>query len=119
NWRVHTEFYYQHLLSIPIVNDPARTYWLLNQIDGYAEEALVSKGKGRNIGVDLSVEKFFSKGFFMITSLSVFQSTYKPLNGKSYNTQFNSKSSASWVGAKEWNLKKDKVFQFGWKVIYN
>lgn len=119
SWRVHTELYYQHLLNIPVVDDPARTYWLLNQIDGYAEEALVSKGKGRNMGVDLSAEKFFSKGFFMISSVSVFQSTYQPLNGKSYSTQFNSRSSASWVGAKEWSLKKNKVLQFGWKMIYN
>ncbi|MGI8598565.1 MAG: hypothetical protein ACR2KB_04845 [Chitinophagaceae bacterium] len=49
---------------------------MLNELDGYAEEALVSKGKGINKGIDVFVEKFFSKGFFMITSISVFNSTF-------------------------------------------
>jgi hypothetical protein len=104
---------------VPVVNDVNRTYWLLNEIDGYAKEALVSKGNGQNIGVDISVEKFFTKGLFMIASFSVFDSKFEPLNGMKYNTRFNSGSSGSWTGAKEWSMKKNKVLQVGWKMIYN
>lgn len=118
-WRFHMEAYYQNLFNIPIVNDVNRTYWILNELEGYAKEPLVSKGKGTNIGVDITVEKFFTKGFFMITSFSIFNSTFQPLNGVKYNTIFNSKSSGSWTEAKEWNLRNNKVFQLGWKMIYN
>ena len=118
-WRLHTESYYQKILKVPVVNDVNRTYWLLNDIDGYAKEALVSKGNGENIGVDISIEKFFTKGLFMIASFSVFDSKFEPLNGKKYNTRFNSGSSGSWTGAKEWSMKKNKVLQVGWKMIYN
>ena len=55
----------------------------------------------------------------MILSFSAFNSTYEPLNGKTYNTRFNSKTSGSRTGAKEWNIKKNKVFQLGWKMVYN
>jgi hypothetical protein len=119
SWRVHTEAYYQKLFHIPVVNDINRTFWILNELDGYAQEALASKGKGTNKGIDISAEKFFSKGLFMILSFSIFNSTYEPLNGKTYNTQFNSGSAGSWTGAKEWNMKRNRVFQCGWKMVYN
>nr|WP_294905504.1 TonB-dependent receptor [uncultured Lacibacter sp.] len=118
-WRFHAELYHQRLFQVPVVNDVNRTYWLLNEIEGYANEALVSKGTGTNTGVDLLLEKFFSKGLSMLLSFSVFDSKYSPLNGKTYNTRFNSHTSGSWVGAKEWKLKKNKVLQAGWKMLYN
>jgi hypothetical protein len=119
SWRVHTEAYYQKLFHIPVVNDINRTFWILNELDGYAEQALVSKGKGTNKGIDVSAEKFFSKGLFTILSFSIFNSTYEPLNGKTYNTRFNSGNSGSWTGAKEWKIKRNRVFQLGWKMVYN
>lgn len=119
SWRLHAEAYYQRLFQIPIVNNINRTFWLLNELDGYANEALVSKGKGTNKGIDLSAEKFFSKGLFMIVSFSVFDASYEPLNDKKYNSRFNSGTAGSWTGAKEWSLKKNRVFQLGWKAVYN
>jgi hypothetical protein len=119
SWRLHTEVYYQQLFKVPLVNDVNRTYWMLNELDGYAEEALISKGKGNNKGIDVSFEKFFSKGFFMITSFSIFESTFQPLSGKTYDTRFNASTAGSWTGAKEMNLKNNQVLQLGWKTIYN
>ena len=118
-WRFHAEAYHQQLFQVPVANDVNRTFWILNEMEGYANEALVSKGKGTNTGLDLSLEKFFSKGLFMIASFSVFDSKYSALNGKEYNTRFNSRTSGSFVGAKEWQLKKNKVLQVGWKMLYN
>ena len=119
NWRLHIEGYLQHLSNIPIVNDPGRTFWLLNMQDGYANEALVSKGKGKNIGADITLEKFFSKGWFLLTGFSVFNSTYEPLNGESYNTQYNSTTSGNLTAGREWKWKKNKTFTAGGKMIYN
>lgn len=119
NWKLHVEFYQQRLFNIPVVNDVNRTFWLLNELEGYAKEPLVSKGKGTNTGVDISIEKFFSKGFFTLLSFSVFESTYQPVNGKTYSTRFNSGNSGSWVGTKEWKWKKNKTLQAGWKLVYN
>jgi hypothetical protein len=119
SWKIHVEGYYQQLFKIPVTNDPNQNYWMLNELEGYAGQALVSKGKGVNKGVDVTAEKFFTKGLFMIASFSVFSSTFETLAGKIYNTRFNSKTSGSWVGAKEWNWRNNKVFQLGWKVLYN
>ena len=119
NWRFHFEAYVQKLTAIPIVNDVDRTFWLLNMIEGYAEESLVSSGTGRNRGVDITLEKFFSKGWFMLTGFSIFNSTYEPLNGTSYNTQYNSRTAGTLTGGKEWKWKRNKTFTVGGKTLYN
>ncbi|MGZ8559034.1 MAG: TonB-dependent receptor [Chitinophagaceae bacterium] len=119
NWRFHVEGYLQKLTAIPVVNDVNRTFWLLNMIDGYANEALVNSGTGRNRGVDITLEKFFSKGWFMLTGFSIFNSTYSPLNGKTYNTQYNSRTAGSFTTGREWKGKKEKTFVIGGKVLYN
>ena len=119
SWRLHAEAYYQRIFQVPVVHEVNRTYWLLNELEGYATEPLTSKGKGKNVGIDLSVEKFFNKGFSMIAAFSVFNSTYEPLNGITYNTRFNSNTSGSFSGVKEWSLKNNKVFQYSWKVVHN
>ncbi len=119
NWRLHIEAYMQKLTAIPVVNDVNRTFWLLNMIDGYANEVLVNSGAGRNKGVDITLEKFFSKGWFMLTGFSVFNSTYSPLNGKTYNTQYNSRTAGSFTTGREWKWKKEKTFVVGGKVLYN
>src|SRR5205085_1576042 len=38
SWRLHIEGYFQHLVKIPVVDDINRTYWLLNDLEGYAKE---------------------------------------------------------------------------------
>jgi hypothetical protein len=119
NWRVHVEAYLQKLTRIPVVNDPNRSFWLLNMIEGYANEALVSKGKGKNTGVDITIEKFFSKGLFLLTGFSIFNSTYQPLSGKTFNTQYNSKTAGSFTIGREWKWRKEQTFTAGGKILYN
>jgi hypothetical protein len=119
NWRLHVEAYLQKLTAIPVVNDLDRTFWLLNMIDGYANESLVSSGTGRNKGVDITLEKFFSKNWFLLSSFSIFSSTYSPLNGKTYNTQYNSRNAGSLTMGREWKKKNNKTFTLGGKALYN
>jgi hypothetical protein len=118
-WRFHIEGYLQKLTHIPVVNDVNRTFWLLNMTEGYANEALVSKGVGKNTGVDITVEKFFSKGLFVLTGFSIYNSTYQPLNGKTYNTHYNCKSAGSLTAGREWKWKKERTFVIGGKMLYN
>ncbi len=119
NWRLRIEGYHQQLNKVPVVNDVNRTFWMLNMFEGYATEPWVSQGKGKNTGVDLTLEKFFSKGWFLISGFSVFNSVYMPLNGKEYNTQYNSKSSGNFSVGKEWAWRHDRVFSVGGKFLYN
>lgn len=119
-FRLHGELYYQHLFDVPVGIEAPQTYWLLNTIDGYSKRALVSKGKGNNYGLDLMVEKFFRRGAFFLFSTSLFKSTYQPLNGETYSTQYDSRFLGSFTIGKEWEFKnRNSSLQIGMRSMYS
>jgi hypothetical protein len=120
-----TEVYYQHLYNVPVSADPANNFSLLNVLDdtniGASDyTSLVNKGTGKNYGVELSLEKSLSKGYYFIVTTSVFDSKFKPLSGQEYNTSFDSRFVGNVVVGKEWAVRKDKKNLFGLngKLIY-
>ena len=44
---------------------------VLNRSDFYVEDALVNKGRGRNIGIDITLERFLEKGLYYMISGSL------------------------------------------------
>lgn len=68
SWRLRLDAYYQHLYSIPTSADPDHEEFSLLQYGGILPiehlDSFVQNGLGRNIGVELSVEKLFDKGFY-------------------------------------------------------
>ncbi len=117
--RLRMEAYYQRLFNVPVSLNIGSTYSLINNITGFAEQELVSEGFGTNKGIELSFEKGFGDGSFFTASTSIYQSTYEPLDGKTYSTQYDSRCQANFIGGKEWKLKKNNVLQLGVKIIYN
>ena len=118
-YRLVTELYFQSLFDIPVGIETPQTYWLLNEIEGYATKPLVSQGTGKNYGLDVLFEKYFRKNLFFLFSASLFNSKGTPLNGKTYNTQYNSHFSSSFTIGKEWNLSPTSTLQVGGKTLYN
>ena len=119
NFRFHTEGYYQRLMNVPVSADINSSYAYINDLQGFANRKLVSEGTGQNYGIDVTFEKIFQKGTFFILNTSLFNSTYQPLNGKTYSTQYNSTFSAAFIGGREWNVGEKGVFQLGGKLIFN
>lgn len=119
NWKIHAELYYQYLFNVPVENDPNSTYSLLNIIDGYSDVLMVNEGTGKNIGLDLSVEKVFSSGSFVIISGSIFNSTYTDFAGREHNGRYNSNFSGSLMAGKEWAFQKDNSLTASFKFLYN
>jgi hypothetical protein len=118
---IKTEGYYQDLFHIPISRDSGSTMSLLNVRDGFTTEKLTSDGKGRNYGVEITVERFLHKYFYYLLSISLFDSKYRAADGNWYNTRFNTNFASSFTGGKEWKLSekhKNKVIGLNIKVIY-
>ena len=59
--RLHIEGYYQHLFNIPIVNKRTSQYSTLNSAERLADAALDNAGTGKNSGVEVTIEKSFTK----------------------------------------------------------
>ena len=56
------EPYFQYLYDVPVIADSS--YSVLNRSTFYVEDALVNTGKGRNYGVDLTFEKYMTRGLY-------------------------------------------------------
>lgn len=120
NLNFHAEAYYQTLSNVPVSVTADHLYWSLNDVQGFAEEPLTSEGKGRNIGLDLYLEKFFHQGTFFVLSTSLFNSTFQvPGDDTRYDTQYNGRFSLSFTGGKTWNLNENTFLEGGFRLIFN
>ena len=117
--RLHTEVYFQYLYDVPVSIDENSSYSILNEIDGFATQALVSQGTGRNYGIDISLQQSFDAGFFMLLSTSIFESTYQAINKERFSTSYNSQISGSLLLSKEFTFKNNSVLQTGLKLLFN
>lgn len=110
DWRVKTEAYYQALSKVP-VDQSASSFSILNvgADFGFPDAPyLVNEGTGENFGMELTVEKFFSKGYYLLFTGSVFESTYKGSDGIERNTAFNNNYTVNFLTGKEFKIGKDK-----------
>lgn len=119
SWKLTLEPYFQYLTDVPVAADINSTYYMLNDYEGFVTREVISEGTGRNIGIDIIVERFFRKGTYLISSVSLFDSKYRALNGNWYNTLYNSNISGSLMAGKEWALSNNQSFSFGTKILFN
>lgn len=120
--RVKAEAYYQYLYEAP-VDIYSSSFSLLNQgsgFDRFFPDTLANKGSGKNVGAELTIEKFFSKDFFFMISASVFDSKYKGSDGIERNTDFNGNFAVNGLIAKEFKIGRNKnsVLTTGTKITY-
>lgn len=91
NWRLKAETYYQHIDRVP-VDAFASSFSVLNTGADFVfpeRGGLVNSGTGRNIGAEITAERFFSRGWYALFTASVFDSKYKGSDGIERNTAFN------------------------------
>ncbi|MFN6115600.1 MAG: carboxypeptidase regulatory-like domain-containing protein, partial [Flavobacteriales bacterium] len=110
DWRVKAEAYHQWLFDVA-VEDTASSYSAINEGADFifTERAgLVATGTGRNYGLELTVEKFLSKGYYALVTASVFDSRYTGSDGVERNTGFANQYVLNTLFGKEWAIGKAK-----------
>jgi len=121
NWRAKIETYYQMIDRVPVEREPS-SFSLLNIGDdfGFPSDVfnLENSGTGTNIGIEFTVEKFFSGGFYGLLTTSVFDSKYKGSDGIERNTAFNNGYVINVLAGKElkFNPKSRFTFTFDTKI---
>ncbi len=106
NLRVKAEAYYQELRKAP-VEARASSFSMLNAGADFNlpdNDSLVNRGTGRNLGVELTVERTFTDGYFFLLTGSVFDSKYKGSDGIERNTAFNGRYVTNALAGKEWTM---------------
>lgn len=110
DWRIKAETYYQFIYNVP-VNTFSSSYSMLNTGSTFKtdlEDSLVNNGTGKNYGVELTIEKFYSKGYYTLFTSSLYSSKYTGSDGIERNTAFNGKYVFNLLAGKEWKVGSAK-----------
>ena len=120
NLRLKTELYYQYLYEVPVEQRPT-WFSILNTGAGWgvgAEDSLVNEGTGRNYGLEITFEKFLSKGYYYLFTGSLFDSKYKGSDELERNTTFNGNFVLNVLGGKEFPIKQKSTLTVDLKITW-
>lgn len=108
NLRFKIEPYFQYLYDVPVI--PDSNYSVLNmEAEWYSfNKELVNRGTGKNMGIDITLERYLNKGYYYLFTASFFDSKYKGDDGIEHNTRFNTGYIINLLYGKEWILGKQK-----------
>jgi outer membrane receptor protein involved in Fe transport len=85
----------------------------VNFSSGFTNENFVNDGTARNYGLELTLEKFFSKDYYFLATASLFESKYTMNDGIERNSLYNSRYIYNLVGGKEYKVGKKKLNVLG------
>ncbi|MGA3012515.1 MAG: TonB-dependent receptor [Bacteroidales bacterium] len=114
--RFMTELYYQYLYDIPV--KPGSYYSQINSTGEYFNDTLVNKGTGRNVGIDLTFEKFLTRQYYYLMTISLFDSKYKGGDGIWRNSMFNTNFVINALGGKEWTIHRKNILGLNLKASF-
>lgn len=110
SYHFKAETYWQHVFGAAVGTRNNSTFSTLNMasFDFSAPDSLKNGGTGRNYGLELTLERYLNKGFYLLATTSLFNSTYVANNGQRYNTKFNNGYVLNLLAGKEWGLGGSK-----------
>lgn len=116
NLHLKVEPYFQYLYDVPVARDSS--FSIINHRDWYLNTALVSKGKGVNYGIDITLERYLANGYYYLFTGSLFQSRYKGGDGIWRDTRLNRNYLLNALGGKEWKMGRQKQNIFNVNVRF-
>jgi len=113
------EAYYQQLYNIPVIPDSSFSFVNL-QADWFFNHKLQNTGEGQNYGMELSLEKNLSHGYYFMVNASLFNSKYKGGDNIWHNTRYNRNYLVNFLIGKEWQVGRNKqnVFSANARFTY-
>lgn len=120
NLRLKVETYFQYLFDVP-VEVVSSAFSLANEGSGFSRffpDSLQNTGTGKNYGVEVTLEKFFSNNFFYLITGSLYESTYTGSDGIERKTDFNGSYASNFLGGYEYIFNRKNVLTTGIKLTY-
>jgi hypothetical protein len=100
------EPYFQYLYDVPVEANSVLS--IINYRDFWMMIPLVNDGKGKNYGIDVTLERYLHKGYYYLFTASLFESLYTGGDGVWRNTRLNRNYIVNALGGKEWEMGKQK-----------
>ena len=120
NMRLKSEVYYQSLYDIPGLARSSFFSGLNEGADFGAPgiDSLVNNGTGRNYGVELTLEKFYSKGYYFLLTTSLYKSYFTPSNNIERQTAFSGNYVVNALIGKEFKLNAKNTISIDAKTNF-
>jgi hypothetical protein len=106
--RLIAEAYLQRLFQVPVDTASRSFFSILNSSAGIPGNILENSGKGRNTGLELTLERFLADNYYFLFTASLFNSRYIGKDGIWRNTIFNNSFAGSGAFGKESPIGKSK-----------
>lgn len=109
NKHLRIEPYVQYLYDVPVVPGTTRSFInLQGNDDWFLADRLTNGGKGLNFGVDITFEKYISRGFYYLVTASLFDARYRTADGQWFNSRYNRYFVLNLLAGKEWMVGKSR-----------
>ena len=119
NLRLKVETYYQEISNAAVESEPS-SFSMLNAGADFApvdEDFLVNEGTGRNYGIELTLERFYSDGYYFLLTTSLYDAKYKGSDGVQRSTAFDGGYIVNLLGGKEFKVgKRDNTLNLDVKL---
>ncbi|MFW5754659.1 MAG: TonB-dependent receptor plug domain-containing protein, partial [Marinilabiliaceae bacterium] len=117
NLRLKIEPYYQALYDVPV--EAGTAYSVLNfRSDWTFDKVLENEGTGRNIGVDLTLERFLKEGYYYMTTASLYDSQYTGGDGVERRSRYDGGYILNLLGGKEWDIRDKNLLGINFKFTF-
>jgi len=114
--KVSLEGYYQHLYDVPISRYSNNTFSMVNISEGLPDIDLSNKGISDNVGVELTLDKSFLHNYYLLATISLFDSRYRAANTYWYSTYYNSNYVFNFLLGKEFKVGKQGQNSLGFNL---
>ncbi len=121
NMRLKAEVYYQYLYDLPVENNDTSYYATINEANDFRYVDLVNKGTGQNYGIEITLERFFADNYYFLINGTLYNSTYKSLEGVERNTIYNGNYLVNILAGKDFislGKKKNQALNLNAKLFF-
>ncbi len=120
DFRIKAEAYYQYLYDVPVQDTPTAISVLNSGASFYQWRfhSLVNQGTGRNYGIELTIEKFFSKQYYFLVTASLFESKYTTKQNIERNTLFANNYVVNALAGYEFKIGKKGFFSIDLRGVF-
>ncbi len=121
-WQIKAEGFYQRLYHVPVYegnsdllqtnHSPGQNLWELSGFN--------NQGKGWHYGVEASIQKYFSRGYYGIVSATYFQAKYQATDGSWTGKEGNHQVNTNLMIGKEFKIgpKHNNIFFVEGNYLY-
>ncbi len=113
DWRLKAELYFQYLYHVPVDARDSSNISSLNYLFGVPDAFLNNRGEGRNYGIEATIEKFYTGDYYMLLTISLFDSRYRAMDGVWHNTVFNGNYVGNILLGKDFSIGSNKQHIIG------